>query len=264
MADYDYLPASDGSGDAALMHITAARTVGATTITVDTVSGVPAKFIATSGALLPSGLLNPTGLTNFKGHTSGGALQIDAYEPGSTDVGHSIGQVVIIKPTTGWANRIASFIKNATNTGTPENHYVAVLSAASAAIAGAISAASAAISGALTVGGGLTVTGQSRVVAASVASGATITPTSQIYSVTALAVATTIAVPSFASADGLTGIIRIKDNGGAQGLTFAAGYSNVSGLSTPTTTVAGKLLTIGYMYNATTSKWEIQGLNQEA
>jgi hypothetical protein len=59
-------------------------------------------------------------------------------------------------------------------------------------------------------------------------------------------------------------IIRIKDNGTAQSLSFAAGYSNVSGLSTPTATVAGKLLTIGAMYNSATSKWEIQGINQSA
>ena len=40
MADYDYLPASNGSGDAALMHVTVTRTTGATTISVDSVVNV--------------------------------------------------------------------------------------------------------------------------------------------------------------------------------------------------------------------------------
>lgn len=123
MSDYDYLPASDGSGDASLMHVMSNRIVGATTIVVDTVVGVPAKFIGTSGTLLASGFLDPATITNFKGHVSGGNLIIDAFESGSTDVGNTSGQVVIVKPNTGWANRVASFIKNATGFGTPENLY---------------------------------------------------------------------------------------------------------------------------------------------
>lgn len=265
MADYDYLSASNGSGDAALMHVAApGRLVGATVIPVDTVVNVPAKFIATVGTLLASGLIDPATAINFKGHTSGSTLVIDGFEPGSVDAPNTAGQVVIIKPTTGWSNRVAAFIKNATNFGTPENVWFSAITAVSSTLSGALSAASAAISGALTVGGNVTVTGQSRVVSASVASGSTITPSSQVYDVTALAAAATIAVPSFTAANGLAGIIRIKDNGTARALTFAAGYTNVSGLDTPTTTVAGKLLTIGYMYNSATSKWEIQGINQSA
>lgn len=264
MADYDYLPASNGSGDAALMHITANRLTGATTLTVDSIVNVPTKFIATAGTLLATGFIDPSTAINFKGHTSGSTLVIDAFEPGSTDAGNLSGQIVVIKPTTGWSNRVAAFIKNATNTGTPEAFWVAALTAVSATLSGALSAASAAISGALTVGGNLTVTGQSRTVSAGVTSGATITPSAQMYNVTALAVSATIAVPSFTAADGLGVIIRIKDNGSAQALSFATGYTNVSGLGTPTTTVANKLLTIGAIYSAATSKWEIQGINQSA
>lgn len=119
-SDYDYLPISNGSGDSALMHVTGTRIIGATTIAVDSVANVPAKFIATSGTLLPTGYIDPTTVCNFKGHTSSGSLVIDAFEPGSTDAGNTAGQVVIIKPNTGWANRVAQFIKNATNLGTPE------------------------------------------------------------------------------------------------------------------------------------------------
>lgn len=118
--DYDFLPVSDGTGDAALMHVSADRSVGDLVVVVDTVSKVPSKFIATSGTLLPTGLLNPSTITNFKGHLDGSNIAIDSFEPGSSDIGHTEGQVVIIKPNTGWANRVAKFIKNATGTGTPE------------------------------------------------------------------------------------------------------------------------------------------------
>lgn len=261
MADYDYLPASNGSGDAALMHIMASRTVGSTTIQVDAITNVPTKFIGTYGTLLPSGLIDPTDKRDFKGHTIDSThIGIDAFEPGSTDNGNTAtGQVVVVKPATGWANRVASFIKNATNFGTPENLYAAIINAASAVLTGALS-----IGGDLTVTGNTALTGTFRTTPASVASGSTITPTKQIYNVTALAVAATIAVPSFAANDGMSLLLRIKDNGTGQALTFASGYTNVSGLDTPTTTVASKLLTIGAIYNSSTSKWEIQGINQEA
>lgn len=135
-SDYDFLPVSNGSGDAPLMHISPARLPGATTLVVDTVTNIPTKFIATAGSLLASGLIDPTTAINFKGHLSGGNIIIDAFEPGSTDVGNTAGQVVIIKPNTGWANRVAQFIKNATNLGTPEAMTAAALSATSLAVSG--------------------------------------------------------------------------------------------------------------------------------
>lgn len=142
MANYDFLSVSDGTGDSSLMHITAARAVGATTITVDTISRVAAKFIGTSGTLLPSGLLDPATVTNFRGHIAASALQIDAFEPGSTDVGNTVGQVVIVKPNTGWANRVATFIQNASGNGTPES-----LTANALTTTGAITAASQSLAG---------------------------------------------------------------------------------------------------------------------
>lgn len=108
--DSSYLLASDGTGDASLMHITANRSVASTVIAVDTVVGVPAKFIGTAGTVLPSGLLNPTTVTNFYGQVSGANLQIDGFLPGNTDVGNTIGQIVVIKPSTDWANMVANHI----------------------------------------------------------------------------------------------------------------------------------------------------------
>lgn len=119
--DYSYLKVGDGSGDASLMHIDANRSIGATTLSVDTISGVPAKFVGTTGNLLPSGLIDPSTKKDFYGHTSGSDLIIDGFLPGSTDTGNTEGQVVIIKPNTHWANMAAQFIMNATGNGTPED-----------------------------------------------------------------------------------------------------------------------------------------------
>lgn len=258
MSDYNYLPVSDGSGDASLMHLTANRTHGSTVFTVDSVIGVPLDFIGTVGTLLSSGFIDPTTKLDFKGHVSGSTLVLDAWEPGSVDPsgGSTSGQVVVVKPNTGWANRVATFIKNATNFGTPEDHYVATLHSTD------VETATLTSSGNLTVGGNLLVTGTSRHATTNAASASTLTPTTQITTLTALAAGLTINVPSFTAYDGLSLVIRIMDNGSAQSLTFASGYTNVSGLATPSATVAGKLLTIGAIYNTNTSKWEIQGINQ--
>lgn len=134
--DYDYLSASDGSGDTAIMHILADRAVDSSTITVNTVAGVPAKFIATSGTLAPNGLLDPATKTDFKGHVSGGQLIIDGYMPGSTNNGNTEGQLVVIKPNTHWANKVATFIQNATGFGTPDNLFAKAMKAASLEVTG--------------------------------------------------------------------------------------------------------------------------------
>lgn len=108
--DLSYIYASDGTGDASLMRVTGTRLVGSTTLTVDVVTGVPTKFIASSGTLLPSGFIDPTTLTNFYGHLDTGHIVIDGFLPGSIDAGNTISQVVVIKPNTFWANLIADFL----------------------------------------------------------------------------------------------------------------------------------------------------------
>lgn len=121
MADYDYLKASNGSGDAPLMHVASpGRIIGSSTLPVDTLVNVPTKFIASVGTLLANGTLDPADTINFKGHTSGANLIIDGFEPGSVDAANTTSQVVIIKPTSGWSNRVAKFIMNLTGFGTPE------------------------------------------------------------------------------------------------------------------------------------------------
>lgn len=106
--DQTYLQVSDGNGDAALMHVTDIRAASATTIEVDTVANVPNKFIATYGTLLASGFIDPTTAVNFYGHLSGSDLEIDGFLAGSVDAGNAVGDVVVIRPNTFWADLIAA------------------------------------------------------------------------------------------------------------------------------------------------------------
>jgi hypothetical protein len=115
MADTDYLAASDGTGDAALMHVSTPRTAGATIIQVDTVAGVPAFFIGTWGTLLATGFIDPTTKRDFFGHVNAGTLVIDKMAPGNVDGGNTTGQVVVIKPSTPTQNLVGNFVKTALN-----------------------------------------------------------------------------------------------------------------------------------------------------
>lgn len=140
MSNYDHLQVSDGTGDAALMHITADRVTGGSTIAVDSISNVPAKFIATTGTLLANGFIDPSTKKDFFGHLDGSSIAIDAFVAGSTDNGNSIGEVLVIKPNTDWANLVAAFVANATGNGTPENLTALDILAATAHITGLLTA----------------------------------------------------------------------------------------------------------------------------
>jgi hypothetical protein len=113
--DYSELLASNGSGDAALAHISAARLALATTITVDSTANWPAKFIATSGTLNAAGYIDPATKLEFKGHLSSGNIIIDSFEPGFTDVGNTQGQVVALRPSTGLMNELIALAQVAHN-----------------------------------------------------------------------------------------------------------------------------------------------------
>jgi hypothetical protein len=104
----------------------------------------------------------------------------------------------------------------------------------------------------------------------SVASASTITPnanTDTQVSVTALAVPATIAAPSGTPSDGQSLVIRIEDNGTAQALTWTTGSSGAYravGITLPTTTVATKVVYVGFKYNSTDLRWDAIALSQEA
>jgi len=93
-------------------------------------------------------------------------------------------------------------------------------------------------------------------------SGATITPaggSSDMYTVTALAVGASIAAPSGTPTDGQRLIIRFKDNGTAQTLTWTttSGAYRAVGVTLPSTTISSKVLYVGCMYNAQDTYWDV-------
>ena len=102
-----------------------------------------------------------------------------------------------------------------------------------------------------------------------VASASTITPTgdsSDQYNVTALAVPATIAAPSGTPTDGQKLVLRFKDNGTAQALTWttSSGAYRAVGVTLPTTTVLSKTLYIGCLYNAADVFWDVVAVAQQA
>ena len=69
--------------------------------------------------------------------------------------------------------------------------------------------------------------------------------------------------PSGTPGGGQKLIIRIKDNGTARALTYNAIF-RAMGVALPTTTVLSKTLYMGFIYNATDTKWDLVAAAQEA
>jgi hypothetical protein len=91
------------------------------------------------------------------------------------------------------------------------------------------------------------------------ASSATPTPTgddSDLYTITALAEDATFAAPSGTPTNGQKLMIRIKDNGTARALSWNAIY-RAGDIPLPTTTVLGKTMYLGFVYNSADSKWDL-------
>ena len=102
----------------------------------------------------------------------------------------------------------------------------------------------------------------------SVATAATVTPTANddLVVITAQAVALTLAAPTGTLVQGQALMIRIKDDGTAQTITWtsgAGGYRAI-GVTLPTTTVISKTTYVGFIYNSTDSLWDAIGVTTEA
>lgn len=116
MPSINLIRGSDGNGNASVATVQATRSPMATTIQVNTTTNWPTTFMATMGT--PHTFVDPvTGeqitviseatAVDFKGHLDGGNIEIDSIAPGYTDLGSQTGDIVIIKPTTEWANNVA-------------------------------------------------------------------------------------------------------------------------------------------------------------
>lgn len=119
MASIDLIKASDGSGNAVTANITAPRSPGATTLTVDSVTGIPSKFIGSMGT--PHVFVDPVtsetltviseaSAVDFAGHVDGSNLEIDTIAPGYTDTGSLVDDIVVIRPTTQWGDNLAAVL----------------------------------------------------------------------------------------------------------------------------------------------------------
>jgi hypothetical protein len=110
---YQALSASNGSGEAVRATVQAARAIGSTTISVNATTNWPTgPFIATTGTLQANGTLLSTTVQVFYGTASGTAITITSFAPGYTDKGNAINDVVVLKPTTEWANQVQKVIAN--------------------------------------------------------------------------------------------------------------------------------------------------------
>ena len=81
-------------------------------------------------------------------------------------------------------------------------------------------------------------------------------PRRNLFTVTALAVDATFAVPSGTPINGNKLSIRIKDNGTARALAWNAIYRGI-GLTLPTTTVISKTIYLSAIYNSADAKWDV-------
>lgn len=69
--------------------------------------------------------------------------------------------------------------------------------------------------------------------------------------------------PSGTPTEGAKLIVRIKDNGTARALTYDT-YFRAMGNALPSTTVLSKTLYMGFIFNATDTKWDLVAVAQEA
>lgn len=87
------------------------------------------------------------------------------------------------------------------------------------------------------------------------------------YAATAQSGALTINADSGTPVDGRKIIFRFEDNGTARALTWTTGATNAFraiGVTLPTTTVVGKTVYVGCLYNSFDSRWDAVAVSQEA
>ncbi len=77
------------------------------------------------------------------------------------------------------------------------------------------------------------------------------------FDVTAQAGALKLNNPSGTPVNGQKLIVRIKDDGTARALTYDTQFRASSDLALPTTTVLGKVLYMGFIYNSDDTKWDL-------
>jgi len=183
---------------------------------------------------------------------------LDAKQPLDSDLTTIAGLTAttdnfIVSVSSAWASRTPSQVKTTLSLNNVDNTSDATKNSASATLTNKTLIASSNVTEEIT----------------SITSSATPTPTGgslrNAFDVTALATGATFAAPSGTPVHRNKLWITIKDNGGAQTLAWNSIYV-AGGVALPTTTVAGKILNLGFMYNANNSlnKWQLVASSQEA
>lgn len=81
--------------------------------------------------------------------------------------------------------------------------------------------------------------------------------------ITALATALSIDINITSAQNFDKKMLRIKDNGSSQTLSFNSSYIVACGVTLPTSTTAGKWLYLGFVYNSTITKWQCIAMSKE-
>lgn len=125
MQSIELIKGSDGTGNASVATVQSSRSPGATTIVVDTVLGInPEGFAGTMGT--PHTFTDPitsetitviseATAVDFIGHIDSGNIEIDTIAPGYVDGGSQNGDIIVIRPTTQYADNLADVLAEAHN-----------------------------------------------------------------------------------------------------------------------------------------------------
>lgn len=109
----EYLRGSNGNGEAVRAIVTEDRAINNMALVVDSVLNWPNKFIATAGTVDgTTGIMDKDTMTVFYGHRAGSIIMIEEFAPGYSDLGNVENQIVVLKPSTPWADAVAATVES--------------------------------------------------------------------------------------------------------------------------------------------------------
>lgn len=226
---------SDGTTETVRAVVTAQRSISSTTIKVNSVVGFNSSIIGTTGALDADGQLTVRPQVFF-GHLAGSDIEIDSFAPGYNDEGNEVGDIVVIKPTTAWADEVAAILEvSHEDDGTLND-------AALDQIAGGL--------------GDKGVRTAPRISSAATGDISPNIDNFNYYRRTGQTDDINIANPTGTPNDGDGLLIEITSTA-AKAITYGDKYvaNSQYGLSLPTTTVTTKTTFLTFVYNGTSEKW---------
>lgn len=115
MENVEYIRGSDGTGEPPRATVTGYRAPTAPNLMVDSTENFPTKFVASTGNIdATTGLIDPATLMVFKGSVvSSTEINIDEIAPGYSDIENNVSDVVVLKPSTLWADLVADGLASA-------------------------------------------------------------------------------------------------------------------------------------------------------